>query len=143
MLAPKVATWLGGLGLLPFVAGAGLMIAGETSWAGAALRYYAATILAFMGGIHWGLAIGGGAADQDGARRRTQLTASVVPSLVAWLALLLPAAQGLLVMALAFAFLLAGDLVAVKRGWAPPWYPRLRIPLTVIVVLCLMIAAWA
>ena len=60
---------------------------------------------------------------------------------LAWLALLLPAMPGLLTMAAAFALLLSGDLWAVRRGLAPAWYPRLRIPLTTIVALCLLVAA--
>lgn len=139
---PKVALILGGLGLLPFIAGPVLMAIGELPWAGVALRYYAATILAFMGGIHWGLAIGAGAAERDETSARIQLIGSVIPSLVAWIALLLPPFFGLAVMALAFTLLLVGDIAAVREGWAPAWYPNLRVPLTCIVVLCLAGTAW-
>jgi hypothetical protein len=139
---PTIAKVLGGLGLLPFLAGTLFAIAGGPGWAGPALRYYAATILAFMGGIHWGLAIAGGREQEGGDRLRLQLVGSVIPSLIGWFALLMPATQGLTVMALAFALLLGADLAAVKRGGAPAWYPKLRMPLTAIVTLCLLIAAW-
>ncbi len=139
---PRIAFVLGALGLLPFLAGALFEIAGGPSWAGPALRFYGATILAFMGGIHWGLAIAAGKGPYDDSCLRVQLIGSVIPSLIAWLALLMPASQGLTVMAIAFAFLFAGDLAAVKRGWAPTWYPKLRLPLTAAVIPCLLIAAW-
>lgn len=45
-----------------------------------------------------------------------RLSASVIPALVAWLALQLPAFHGLLTMSLAFVLLLIGDLFAVRRG---------------------------
>jgi len=139
---PRIAFVLGGLGLLPFLAGALFAIAGGPGWAGPALRFYGATILAFMGGIHWGLAIAADKGSHDQSRFNLQLIGSVIPSLFAWLALLMPATQGLTVMAIAFALLFAGDLAAVKRGWAPAWYPKLRLPLTATVIPCLLIAAW-
>lgn len=139
---PPAAAWLGGLGLLPFVAGA-VATVGDVVGGVDALRFYAATILAFMGGIHWGLAIADHGAGPGQGSTFARLGASVVPALIAWLALLLAPTQGLLVMALAFALLLVGDLIAVRRGLAPPWYPRLRIPLTGAVLLCLLTAALA
>ena len=49
------ARWLGYGGLLPFVAGAGLvwLVQGEAQvYASMALSAYAAVILSFLGGIH-------------------------------------------------------------------------------------------
>lgn len=137
---PKIAVILGALGLIPFLVGTFFEFSGGPGWGGPALRYYAATILAFMGGIHWGLAIA--IAHPAEGQLRLQLVASVIPSLVAWLALLMPVTQGLTVMAIAFLLLFLGDIIAVKRGWAPAWYPRLRMPLTAVVTLCLLTAAW-
>lgn len=139
---PRIALILGGLGLIPFIIGTVFEIAGGPGWGSPALRYYAATILAFMGGVHWGLAIGIRGDQRTTDQIRLQLVASVLPSLVAWLALLMPMTQGMTTMAAAFLLLFAGDLLAVKRGWAPAWYPRLRMPLTSVVVLCLLAAAW-
>lgn len=138
---PQAAAWLGGLGLIPFVAGALLVTTAGTSWASEGLRYYAAAILAFMGGIQWGLAM---------MDRRTvdrppilwaRLSISVLPALVAWLALLLHGPYDLVAIAAAFSFLLYSDLQAVQQGWAPDWYRRLRIPLTSVVLACLLLAA--
>jgi hypothetical protein len=91
------ARWLGYAGLVPFVLGALLLwvlvlVRAEAhSFAALALSAYAALILSFLGGIHWGLAL-----------RLTAPPASlfvwgVVPSLVAWMAVLMPAYAGLVV----------------------------------------------
>lgn len=139
---PAAAAWLGALGLVPFIVGAAGTLATEVPWIAEAVRSYAATILAFMGGIHWGLAIG----DQGANHRASlslQLTGSVILALVAWLALLMPLTPGIATLAAAFVLLLAADLLAVHRGLAPRWYPRLRVPLTVIVTFCLAIPALA
>ena len=138
---PPAAAWLGGLGLIPFVAGSILVVGTDLGWALDALRFYAATILAFMGGVHWGLAIADHGSGPGAGSSWPRLGASVVPALAGWLALLLPATPGLLVLAAAFVLLLGGDLLAVRRGLAPAWYPWLRVPLTTIVALCLLVAA--
>jgi CDP-diglyceride synthetase len=139
---PRIASILGWLGLLPFLAGALFEIVGGPGWTEAALRAYAAAILAFMGGIHWGLAIADAKAPLS-FESKLQLTLSVVPALVAWFALMRPLEAGLLIMAFAFLIVLVGDMLATLAGEAPAWYPRLRIPLTVAVILSLLIATWA
>ena len=137
---PKAALWLGPLGLIPFLAGAlapWLLPAARLPDAGLALIGYGAVILSFLGGVHWGLAAPAG--------RPLQIGLSVVPSLVGWLALLVAnlhaAGPALWLLAAAFAILLAGDLFAARCGLTPAWYPRLRVPLTLIVVACLIIGA--
>ncbi len=137
---PAAAKWLGAFGAVPFVFLALLstLLAGnireDVSFA---LAAYGAVILSFLGGVHWGLAISG--QRSDGMVRR--LLISVVPSLMGWLALILPEPIGLLVLAAAFALLLVVDLHASRRGEAPAWYPRLRWPLTSVVVLALAFGA--
>ena len=92
-LAP-IARALGYGGLLPFL---GLAAAAFFDWQplGIAplpwLAAYAATILSFVGAVHWGV----GFAARVLPARRTWLVASVVPALVAWVALALPARAGL------------------------------------------------
>jgi hypothetical protein len=140
---PVSAAWLGGLGALPFIALATAMpfLTGALrSLATDALVAYGATILSFLGGIHWGLAIApqGGA---DRARLPARLILSVIPSLAAWAALLVADTTGLFILALAVAAMLAVDLRATRAGEAPPWYPNLRIPLTCIVVAALLFGA--
>ena len=48
---------------------------------------------------------------------------------------------GLLVLALSFAAMLGVDLWATRVGQAPAWYPRLRIPLSCVVVAALLFGA--
>ena len=141
---PTAAAWLGGAGALPFIAGVVLEAAGEpalAAWALQALRAYGAVILSFMAGIHWGLAMADSGTGPGQGATWARLGLSVTPALVGWLALLVPQAPGLVLLAVSFAALLAIDLVSVRRGMAPAWYPRLRWPLTGIVVICLLLAA--
>ncbi|MCS6778226.1 MAG: DUF3429 domain-containing protein [Geminicoccaceae bacterium] len=136
---PEPAALLGAAGLLPFLAGAIWSFApGESgAWARGALAAYAAVILSFMGGVHWGLAM---TASRPSFVR---YGASVVPALLGWLALLLDERSGFVVLAASFASLLAYDLGAVRSGEAPAWYPTLRWPLTVAVCTCLVLALLA
>ena len=140
---PQSAAWLGGLGLVPFVVGSIVVLATEVTWAYDVLRFYAAAILAFMGGVQWGLAMAdAGAAGQHHLLRR-RLSLSVVPSLIAWLALLLKTPFDIIVIAAAFGLLLLSDLFAIQEGWIPAWYARLRIPLTATVLVALLLTVWA
>lgn len=136
---PEPAALLGAAGLLPFVAGAvWVFVPGEGgAWVRTALLGYAAVILSFMGGVHWGLAM---TATRPLFQR---YGASVVPALLGWFALLLGGRWAFLVLAASFASLLAYDLGAVRAGEAPAWYPTLRWPLTVVVCLCLLLALFA
>jgi hypothetical protein len=140
---PQSAAWLGGLGALPFIGLAGaipFLTGGPRSLAADALVAYGATILSFLGGIHWGLAIGS-QSSPDRRKLRARLIVSVVPSLVAWAALLVADTTGLFVLALAVSAMLWVDLRATRAGEAPAWYPTLRIPLTCIVVAALIVGA--
>ncbi len=103
------------------------------------LSLYALAILSFMGAIHWGLAMA-----KPNTNQAANYAASVIPALVGWFALiLLPVALALRVMAAAFVLLVIYDIRATRRGIAPPWYPRLRIPVTVVVVTALALASLA
>jgi hypothetical protein len=138
---PKAAQRLAFAGALPFVAGAlGVwLLPGERGlWAGFALQTYGAVILSFLGGIHWGLAMAG---TRDGTPDARQFGASVVPSLLGWVALLLPQPAGLVLLAFGFVSQFLYDRRAAARGFAPAWYPALRQPLTIVVVFCLAVAA--
>ncbi len=131
---PATAIWLGALGLLPFggtALAAAFLDHRYGVWAMAALMAYGAVILSFLGGIHWGLAI---ASDAGNGTLPRRLVVGVVPSLVAWAGLLLPPRVGLLVLAAGFAAILYVDFRAARIGEAPPWYPRLRGPLSAVVL---------
>lgn len=137
---PKLAVGLGMAGLVPFVTGAlGLWITPEV-WRERVLEEliaYAAVILAFMGAIHWGLAM---RADEASDKAPVQVGLSVIPPLLGWVALSLPVNFGLPVIFVAFAALYFADIWAVRHGLAPVWYPALRKPLSIAVVVSLVLA---
>jgi hypothetical protein len=139
---PKLALLLGYAGLIPFVSGAlGIWVTPE-GWRVVVLRAlldYSAVILAFMGAIHWGLAM---RAENASEAAQVQLGLSVVPPLLGWLAISggMPTSLALPLCLLAFAGLYAADMRAVRLGLAPQWYPALRRPLTIVVCLSLLLA---
>lgn len=100
------------------------------------LALYAAVILSFMGGVHWGLAL----KDAVG----TSYFVSVIPALWAWSAIAFFGPKlALAVIAAGFAALLVFDLAVVKAGGAPAWYKRLRLGLTVVVVTASCVAVFS
>jgi hypothetical protein len=136
---PAPALWLGFGGVVPFVVGAAAVLILSAPFAGYALRVlmtYAAIILSFVGAVHWGLAI----ADSAGATSWWRLGWSVVPALIGWVAVLVSPTVGLPMLIIAFATAAAVDHAAARRKVAPAWYPRLRAPLTAIVIICLATA---
>lgn len=142
---PRPAVLLGAGGAIPFAALAILAFLGPadwSDWAGRALAFYGAVILSFLGGIQWGLAIAADPALPENSLRR-RLATSVVPSLIGWGALLLVNQIGLVVMAASFALVLVFDVQAAMKGEAPGWYPKLRIPLSAVVIVCLVTGALA
>lgn len=137
---PAPAGPLGLLGVVPFLGLAAPLpfLANETRLAVAhALVGYAATILSFLGGVHWGLAIAGTGNPRSGSLT-ARLILSVLPPLVGWISLLLPASAGLVTLSAAIAMMLWADIRATRAGEAPPWYPKLRIPLTCAVAATLL-----
>ena len=140
---PRLAILLGYAGLIPFISGAiGIWIT-PPAWRTdvlTALLHYAAVILAFMGAIHWGLAMA--RERQDDAAHR-QLGLSVLPALLGWLAISngLPALLALALLISGFIGLYLADVHAVKLELAPRWYTALRKPLTAVVLISLL-AAW-
>jgi len=135
---PIMAARLGYAGLLPFVIGAGLCFLPDGDWRAFGMRQllaWAAIILSFMGAVHWGIAL----RESDHAPRL--YVASVLPALVAWIALSLSALPALSLIATAFTVLFVFDLRSAREGLLPAWYPRLRMPLTAIVLICLGLAA--
>jgi len=130
---------LGYGGLIPFV-GLALVLwvapPGEWPLARIALLGYAATIVSFLGAIHWGLVMPEGLAQPV-----PSLLWGVVPSLLGWAALLLGQASGLLLMAAVLWACFAVDRVLYPRHRLQAWLPmRLRLTL-VASVSCLAGAA--
>lgn len=139
---PHLAWLLGLAGLIPFLTGAlGIWFTpvGWRPFVLAALLDYAAVILAFMGAIHWGLAM---RAEEDSLNAQMQLGLSVIPPLVGWAAVSfgLPVGLSIPLFILAFIGLYLADVRAVRLGLAPIWYKPLRKPLTMVVSLSLLVA---
>jgi hypothetical protein len=139
---PRPATWLGLAGLVPFVA-AGLAVwLPDPLYVVYAINlqlFYGACILSFLGAVHWGLALAGTGTGGDprGTMTFGRLGWSVAPALVAWATLVMDPLVGLIGQILGFTGVFFGDLAAVRRGYAPPWYIALRRPLTAVVVAAL------
>lgn len=121
---PAAARILGPAGLLPFAGLAVLSALGEP-WAPFALLAYGASILAFLGAVHWGLALA------DGRAAWGRMGLGVVPSLIAWVALLLPEGAGLVLVALALLATAAVETWAAGNGLVPAAYLKLRWALSV------------
>ncbi len=137
---PSWAARLGYAGALPFVAlAAAAWWAPETYRAQAmvALLAYGATIASFMGAIHWGLAMRGAQQPKPGP-----FLWGVTPSLVAWLALLLPVSQGLVTLALLLGMCLAVDRRIYPAYGLAEWLP-MRLHLTVVATLSLLAGSLA
>jgi hypothetical protein len=120
---------LGYAGLLPFVGGAAVVALVEPAMRpapGYALLAYAATIVAFLGGVHWGAAM-----RAEGPLAATRaLVWGVLPQLLAWGTLLLPLPVGLLTAAALLVLCYAVDrhlyLALGLRHWL-----ALRLPLSI------------
>lgn len=136
---PRAALWLGLAGLLPFAAAilAGALLAAPFhELAHRALIGYGAVILSFLGGVRWGVAM----VVDSPAELFPRLGFSVLPALGGWTALLLPTAEGLMLLALGFALMLFADR---RFTAAPGWYRRLRLPLSVGAICALMLGLLA
>jgi hypothetical protein len=132
---PRWATGLGYAGLLPFVAlaaAAWLVPAAYRAQAAFALLAYGAAIASFLGAIHWGLAMRGPLTPPPGP-----LVWGVFPSLVAWVALLLPLSQGLFTLALLLGICLAVDWRSYPAYGLEQWL-SMRLHLTVVGGACLV-----
>jgi hypothetical protein len=134
------AACLGYAGLLPFVAlamAAWLVPQAYRAQAAHALLAYGATIASFLGAIHWGLAMRGPLTLQPGP-----FVWGVFPSLVAWVALLLPLSQGLVTLALLLVICLAVDRRSYPAYGLGQWLP-MRLHLTLVAAVCLLAGSMA
>ena len=139
---PPVPLALGLAGLIPFWALALTRVLGfgfDPLLVSLALSAYAATILAFLGGIRWGLAM---SAEAPTPRTREYII-GVLPQLVGWGALILAERWRFVVLALALLILGPLDRRLVARGLAPVWFGRLRLILSLGAGAALLVAALA
>lgn len=141
MPVPPLLLWLGAAGLIPFFASAAASFAPDEAVRRAALTsfaIYGGVILSFLGGVRWGLALT--------VQRPIAFVYAVIPSIIGWAAALAVAlgytgAGGGAAFAVAFVAQYVWDQSATRDG-APAWYPRLRLGLTIGVLLsCVVLAA--
>ena len=131
---PAAARLLGLGGLIPFFGLALLSLAGER-WARMPLLFYGASILSFLGAVHWGAAL---RSDEAEARWDwPRLVLGVLPSLLAWVALLLPARWDAGMLILGFLCLILVESAAERTGAVGRNWVRLRWVLTIGAVLSL------
>ena len=126
---PLPARVLGLGGLLPFAFGAAMVwcpVDAMNELGTRLLGAYGAVILSFLGGVRWGRLLG----DEARLVRWLPLGLSVVPSLIAWAALLLPPEAMFATLATGLVLQYLVDRDAAERGELPPWYGSLRLVLT-------------
>ncbi|TVQ47226.1 MAG: DUF3429 family protein [Gammaproteobacteria bacterium] len=138
-----LAQALGYGGLIPFLVGGALaLLFGNRPVFGVDpvffVASYAAVILAFVGAVHWGVALAGPVRP---LKARLMLGLSVLPALVGWVALLAgpESAPALLVLLAGFVgWWLYEWMVPGKRILAR-WYVRLRLQLSAVASLVLLV----
>ncbi len=109
-----------------------------------ALLGYGAVILSFVGALHWGFAMTLGAL--GGHQRRRLYIWSVLPALIAWLALVLVPPLGYALLVGGFIAHYWQDIRLVgpsAPGTFPDWYLPLRTRLTIGACLCLAVGGFA
>lgn len=134
---PLSARCLGHAGLLPFVLGAALvwLVRDEAhDFATQAMSAYAAVIVSFLGGIHWGLAF------RHAEPPRALLVWGVLPSLAAWVAVLMPPGAGLVVHGAMLAVCYAVNRRVYPAEGVARWL-TLRFRLGAVAALCCFLAA--
>eukprot|EP01018_Ginkgo_biloba_P016827 Gb_34281 [translate_table: standard] len=104
---------------------------------------YGAVILSFLGGPHWGLGMVRTHAPPHDKVFNINVSTfrfmwGVVPSLIAWPALLLSDIPKMSVLIVSFALVLGVDAWCSIQGLLPPWYLPLRVLLSLVVLLCLI-----
>ncbi len=129
-------------GLVPFVVMATLMWLIDADlhpFVTLALAGYGAAIVSFLGGIHWGIGF------RNAARMHNAPLLNfgwgVVPSLLAWIAITMPAYAGLPLLALILIICYTVDRKTYVEAGLQEWLP-MRLRLTVVAALsCLLGAA--
>lgn len=141
--ARRPACVLGIAGLMPFVGLTVAMFAGNLPHERVAqvLLAYGAVIVSFVGALHWGLAM------RDLAMSRYELWKAlgwgVLPALAAWVALLLPPADGLWLLCATMPVCWWMDQRLARTRMLDAWYLQLRTLLSVVATPCLALSALA
>lgn len=140
---------LGHAGLIPFVLLAALVWLVNLelqAWVAIALAAYAALIVSFLGGIHWGIGwlAGRQAAEATTAHhaQRNHFLWGIVPSLLAWPGLLMPAFAGLAWLGFLLILCYLADRTLYARAGLQAWL-TLRFRLSAVAALSCFIGAGA
>ena len=143
-VVPRVPLALGVAGLLPFAWGAATMFSDAlASWGAQSLgaRFvgpyvqlsYGSVILSFMSGVLWGFAT-----RARGLVAATAYALSVIPALWAFLLVGGGPVSAATYLIAGFVGITGIDLMFWSQGLAPRWWMALRLPVTAVVVLCLL-----
>ncbi len=143
MTIPRAPFLLGLAGLIPFLWGALTLVSDDLAQWGVqsigsrfigpfVMLQYGTIILGFMSGVLWGFAT---RAPKDQAAVGYAL--SVLPALWVFFTVGAGAATSAIYLIAGFIGLLALDWHFWRQNLAPPWWMRLRILLSVIVIACL------
>lgn len=136
----KIIQLLGYAGLLPFVLLAALTWLPGADWhrlMTLALIGYAATIVSFLGGIHWGVGL-----QRAEDQRSFHIFWGVTPSLLAWIALLLPVQAALSMLSLLLLVCYAVDRKTYPAAGLGHWL-TMRLQLTTVASLSCLAGAMA
>lgn len=124
--------WILGLaGLLPFLAHALFSWLSPPAELGGVLRsqtHYAASVLTFLGALHWGVTLASPSI-VDG-RAVIRLLWSVLPSIFAWIVTLYPVEMALPLLFGALLVALVVDLLLYRDTPVPRWFLTLRVVLS-------------
>lgn len=119
---------LGLAGVVPFIA---LGLLAHVPWKHqpdihTALITYGAVILSFVGALHWGLAMG-----RRGTIASRAYFWSVIPALIAWVALMFPPVGAVPILIVGLWTHYIQDTLIIPELGAPDWYLPLRLQLTI------------
>lgn len=137
--ALTLATGLGALALLPFIAGVYYAFAHDADQASLALGWllaYLATIVSFIGGVQWGRMLASKTATP------ADMVLAVVPALIAWPALLMNGPWPLLLLLAALVIAWLGDENGRRAGCQSVGFLHLRRVLTLVVLVCVLAIGW-
>jgi hypothetical protein len=145
---PLPAAVVGVAGLVPFLYGVMMILSEAGTWptlgllpsdpAGGVLilERFGAAILGFMGGCLWGFA-----AAPDRVPTLAMLAASAVPAFLAFIAIRPNPALSCLWLAFGYVVLQGIDVTFQRTSVAPAYWLTLRLPLTAVVMACLLVGA--
>ena len=140
MTAQSTIHRLGYAGLIPFVLLAALLWLVDAEllpFVAIALGGYAAAIASFVGGVHWGIGF-----MQGNQAARFHFLWGVVPSLLAWLALMMPPYAALPLLGLTLVVCYAVDVKTYPPAGLSQWLP-MRLRLTIVATISCIAGAAA